>query len=231
MHWKTHAAIPGAAFLLAMLAISGFDLDRQIASALFYDGHWMGAHTAWANAWIHTGGRSLVLVIALAALVVLGAGSFTQRLRAWRRQALFVVLAIGLSTALVAVLKHTTNVDCPWALEGFGGTHPYVPLFRHRPDFLPTAACFPGAHSSSGFALICFYFLLPGGWRRIGLAAGLGTGLLFAFGQEARGAHFLSHDLASAALVWGVQLALSRLMLQHGSERAIDPALQPRLTV
>jgi hypothetical protein len=37
---------------------------------------------------------------------------------------------------------------------------------------------------------------------RLALAGGAGVGLLFAFGQEARGAHFISHDLASAFIVW-----------------------------
>jgi membrane-associated PAP2 superfamily phosphatase len=36
---------------------------------------------------------------------------------------------------------------------------------------------------------------------------------VFSLGQQARGAHFLSHDLASAALVWWVLLALYVRML------------------
>ena len=58
---------------------------------------------------------------------------------------------------------------------------------------------------------MCFYFV----WRdrsprlaRWGLSIGVGVGILFSIGQEARGAHFVSHDLVSAAIVWGVQLAL-----------------------
>ena len=58
---------------------------------------------------------------------------------------------------------------------------------------------------------MCFYFL----WRyrsprlaRWGLATGIGVGVMFSIAQEARGAHFLSHDLVSAAIVWFFQLAL-----------------------
>ena len=40
------------------------------------------------------------------------------------------------------------------------------------------------------------------------LTAGLLLGCAFVVGQEARGAHFLSHDLAGAAGVWRVQLGL-----------------------
>ena len=36
----------------------------------------------------------------------------------------------------------------------------------------------------------------------------IALGAAFSIGQEARGAHFLSHDLTSAAIVWFVQLGL-----------------------
>ena len=116
-----------------------------------------------------------------------------------------------LATTLVGALKAVTNVDCPWDLSEFGGVRPYVGLLEDRPDWLPRAKCFPGAHSASGFALMSFYFAwfkTPGRAKFIGLAGGLTTGLLFAFGQEARGAHFLSHDLVSGLLVWVVLLVL-----------------------
>ena len=123
------------------------------------------------------------------------------RLRRWRHQALFV-FAMVLVTATVGLLKVVTNVDCPWDLAGFGGDRPYVTLFGDRPDYLPRAQCFPGAHSSSGFALVCFYFVLRDRSRAAGaLGAGRAVlvGAVFSIGQQARGAHFLSHDLASAA--------------------------------
>jgi membrane-associated PAP2 superfamily phosphatase len=224
--WLTHAVLPGAAFLLLMALITTFHLDTRIANALFFDqstATWLGAHTRWAEAWIHGGGRGLVRAVALGAALML----FSRR---HRRAAAFVLVAIGLSTGLAGLLKHVTNIDCPWSLAGFGGGRPYVPLLGDRPDGLPPAACFPGAHSSSGFALLCFYFLLRDRSRHaaVALAAGLAVGALFAFGQEARGAHFLSHDLTSAALVWYVQLGL--YLRYAAPTRAIDSALHHRLT-
>src|SRR5207342_1086221 len=110
-----------------------------------------------------------------------------------------------LSTGIVGALKATTNVDCPWDLAEFGGDRPYVSLFADRPDSLPRARCFPGAHASSGFAFLFGYFLLRDGARRRArwaLAAAILLGVAFSVGQEARGAHFISHDLTSAAIVW-----------------------------
>jgi membrane-associated PAP2 superfamily phosphatase len=226
--WLTHAALPGAAFLLAMAIITTLQLDTRVANAFFFDpvtATWLGAHTRWAEAGIHTGGRDLVRAVALGGALLLLSSRH-------RRSAAFVLLAIALSTGVTGLLKHLTNVDCPWSLTGFGGDRPYVALFADRPDWLPPAACFPGAHSSSGFALICFYFLFRDQSRRAArtaLAGALALGTLFAFGQESRGAHFLSHDLTSLAVVWYVQLGL---YLRYAAARpAIDSALHSRLTL
>ena len=132
-------------------------------------------------------------------------------LRPGRRGAGFIVLAMMSSTLIVGGLKSVTNVDCPWDLAGFGGHNPYVALFADRPDALSRARCFPGAHSSSGFALVCFYFVYVDRSPRLArwlLAGAIAVGVAFSIGQEARGAHFLSHDLTSAAIVWFVQLGM-----------------------
>ncbi|MFM8480147.1 MAG: phosphatase PAP2 family protein, partial [Gammaproteobacteria bacterium] len=114
-------------------------------------------------------------------------------------------LCMALVPLVVGGLKTLTNVDCPWDVAGFGGTRPYVEWYLPRPDGLPHAACFPGAHSSSAFALFALYFL----WRdpypqraQVALVGVLVLGGLFSLAQQSRGAHFLSHDLASALIAW-----------------------------
>jgi membrane-associated PAP2 superfamily phosphatase len=100
-------------------------------------------------------------------------------------------------------------MDCPRALQRYGGDRPEVGLFDDRPDALPRALCFPGGHSSGGFSFLALYFLLGErrrAWRWAGLAAGLGLGFSFAGVQWARGQHFVSHDLVSAAIGWAVAL-------------------------
>jgi membrane-associated PAP2 superfamily phosphatase len=219
---RTHLWWPAAVFLAAFCLIETLRLDRRIAAALFYDSvthRWLGsgAADAWARGVIHDGGRWLARSVAGSALMMWLASFVTRRARHWRRSAGFVVLAMVASVAVVGGLKAVTNVDCPWDLAGFGGDRPYVTLFGDRPDALPRAKCFPGAHSSSGFALVCFYFL----WRdrsrraaRLALGAALLVGTIFSLGQEARGAHFLSHDFVSAGVVWFLQVALYARMLR-----------------
>jgi membrane-associated PAP2 superfamily phosphatase len=232
--WRAHAAAPLAGFSLAFYLLEGLALDPVLARAWYFDTtttHWLGTGAGdwWAHALLHTGGRWLVRAVAAGALSIWALSFALTRLREWRRGAGFVFVAIVLSTAIVGGLKAATNVDCPWDLAGFGGHNPYVSLFADRPDALPRAACFPGAHSSSGFALVCFYFL----WRdrsprraRRALFAALCVGIAFSIGQEARGAHFLSHDLTSAAIVWGVQLALYAGWLT-ASSRSSPPCRMP----
>lgn len=214
--WRTHAILPGVGFALALALLGAFDLDRAISHALFYDSvakQWLGAADGmwWARDVIHTGGRSLVQLVAAVVLFLWIATFFSERLRPWRRRAGFAFLAVALSTGIVGGLKAITNVDCPWDLSEFGGDRPYVTLFGDRPASLPHAACFPGAHASSGFALMFGYFLLRGRSRRRAkwaLFGAIAVGVIFSVGQEARGAHFLSHDLTAAAIVWFTQLFL-----------------------
>jgi membrane-associated PAP2 superfamily phosphatase len=233
LFWRNHAAWPLIGFALVFASVEALGLDRWIAGSLYFDsgaGHWLGTGTGdwWAHALLHDDGRWLVRGIAALAML-LWAGSFV--VPAWRNLRLragYVALSMVAATALVGGLKAVTNVDCPWDLAGFGGNHPYVALFAHRPDYLPLARCFPGAHAASGFALFSLYFA----WRdsargraRLCLFAAVLVGCLFAVGQEARGAHFFSHDLVAAAIVWFVQLALYAWLLKPGA--ATDDEASP----
>ena len=220
--WLGHALVPLLVFTAAFIALEVLGMDRRLTEAWYFDrttDHWLGTGAGewWARDLLHHRGRWLVRVVAAGALLAWLASFAIPALRHLRRDAGFVALAMLLSTAIVGGLKAVTNVDCPWDLAGYGGANPYVPLFGDRPDDLPHAKCFPGAHASSGFALLCFYFLWRDHLRRRAWAAlgiGIAVGVAFSIGQEARGAHFMSHDLTSAAIVWFVQLGLYAWLLQ-----------------
>lgn len=215
--WLRHAAVPAALFALVSVALALTEWNAAIARAWAFDGAhgWIGRGAWWAEDLLHDGGRNLVR--AIAALCLLSA-VLARRGSGLRRTAFYLFGAIAASTLLVGTLKQVTNVDCPWDLAGFGGSRPYLHLFADRPDCLPHAACFPGAHSASGFALIAFYFAFRDRNRRAarwGAALGLATGIAFSIAQEARGAHFLSHDLTSAFLAWCVSLILYAKVLRR----------------
>ncbi len=210
--WWRQARVPLVLFLLASVLIPATSFDTTLARAVFFDGtRWIGAESWWTNDFLHEGGRWAMRLVGVAALVVWGVGKVSRRHAHLKRPASYVAIAIILSTGLVGLIKSQTNVDCPSDLEGFGGDRPHVGLFEDRPNDLPHAACFPAAHSSSAFALFAFYFLWRERNRRLahaGLALGLVTGVIFGIAQQSRGAHFISHDVWSAFLVWIISLTV-----------------------
>jgi membrane-associated PAP2 superfamily phosphatase len=212
--WLLHAWLPLGAFAILATLLATTDIDLAIADRLFFDWQarrFIGKDAWWARDLVHTGGRDALRVVAAIALAMLAASFSVARCRRWRRPAAFVVTCLVGATLFVGSLKQVTNVDCPWDLARYGGNRPFVHIFGDRPDGLPRAACFPGAHSSSGFALVCFYFLLRErrrGVAQAALAGALAVGAVFSLAQQARGAHLLSHDLWSACIVWFICLGL-----------------------
>jgi membrane-associated PAP2 superfamily phosphatase len=225
--WRRLVWWPGIVFVLAFALVEIGQFDRTLARALFYspESGWLGAGAGnwWARDVIHQSGRWLPRGIAALAAAGWLVSFRVAALGKWRRELLYVFCGMALVIGSVGILKELTNVDCPWDLVDFGGANPYVPLFADRPNALKHAACFPAAHSSSGFALMAIYFALLGRAPRAArgaLYAAIAVGLVFAFGQEARGAHFLSHDLTSAALAWLILVSLYSAMLAPRPARA-----------
>ncbi len=143
----THFALPLAAFVALMLLFASTSIDVNLAHAWAYDDAlqvWVGRRHWWADVLLHRDGRDAILLVILALLGTLATGFFSARARAARRTAAYVLVTIALSWGLIGVLKHVTNVACPWDLQDFGGQRPHVALFETRPLGFVPAACFPG---------------------------------------------------------------------------------------
>ncbi|HEY7642801.1 MAG TPA: phosphatase PAP2 family protein [Steroidobacteraceae bacterium] len=212
--WWSHLQAPLAVFVALAVVFATTPLDVTIARAVFFDGahaQWIGASSWTVNELLHTGGRWTIRVL-LAVVLAFWIATFVERdWRGLRRPAAFLLISALLSIGVVGLLKTLTNVDCPWDLTPFGGRFPYVELFADRPNALRAGRCFPAAHASSGYALLALYFTFRerhAALAKVGLALGLLTGLTFGLAQQARGAHFVSHDLWSAFLVWTVTLSV-----------------------
>jgi membrane-associated PAP2 superfamily phosphatase len=218
--WLYHGLLPLALFILLVLVfeVSGLDLGF---SDFFYDfdaGRWLFKNSWWTEQLIHRGGRKLILFIALASLAAWALSFRLEKLRRWRRAALYLTLAIGVGTGLVAFGKAAINRHCPWDYDRYGGPVPYSGLFEPAPPGCTRGNCFPAGHASGGFSLMSSYFIFYGrsrGRAIAGLLAGLALGSLFGFGQVARGAHFVSHNLWTAAVCWFSALALYQWVF-HG---------------
>lgn len=207
----SHAVVPALAWLALMAMVHAFGVDAALSDRLHdgQAGRWLFDTGGWAYLGLYRGGRALVIGTVLLSVLLILAGFFRPRLQSLRRPASYLLACILLTTGLAGLGKHLTNMDCPTALQRYGGDRPQVGLFEDRPDALPRALCFPGGHSSGGFSFLALYFLLGErrrSWRWAGLASGLALGLSFAFVQWGRGQHFVSHDLVSAAIAWSVAL-------------------------
>lgn len=231
--WLRHAVWPLALLGLAALLVYGNGLDARVAGH-FYDaaaGGFPGHHAAWLEA-LHRAERVLPQTAGGGALLLWLASFAVPPARSLRRGALYVALCFALGPGLVMLGKRVSNVDCPWDLARYGGDRPEVGLFDDRPDALPPAQCFPSGHASGAYAFFAFYFLLRRHRRRAApavLAGAVALGLAFGLTQWARGAHFVSHDLWSAAICWNVCLLLAAACLRRPVPRAAPapPPLYP----
>jgi membrane-associated PAP2 superfamily phosphatase len=212
--WWRHARWPLKVFPAAALLFASTHIDLALSSTLFFDAsshQWLGAGNWWINDVVHTGGRWAVRIVVALALAAWIATLFRPSVRKLRRPLSYFVIAVVLTIGVVGLLKAVTNIDCPWDLQAFGGSFPYVQLFATRPVGLRHAQCFPAAHASTGYAFMALYFVACERSRKLavlGLGAGLLFGLIFGLAQQARGAHFASHDLWSAFLAWIIPLTL-----------------------
>lgn len=213
----------GVGLALAALLIwlfAGSALDFRL-SALAYS----PAERAFPlrDAWLmavagHSGLKHLGVLLWLGLLVVALVS------REWRREALHAAIGTLLAAAVVTHLRALSAHSCPWDLAQFGGAAQWFPIFGALPAEPGPGRCLPSGHASSGFALLSLYFALRDGHPRLaraGLALGGVLGLMAVAVQVARGAHFASHGLWTAWLVWVVNVALYVLM------RRLKPPLQP----
>lgn len=201
--------LPAAIAAIGILVLSWGDLDERLVDP-FYDaqtGTWPLKGSFWTGTLTHRYGQYLVIALGLGALAVLLAGRWLEAARRWRRPAAFLLFSILLPALVVAGLKYTSVIPCPWSAARYGGEIPHWGVFETPTPGTRPGHCFPGAHAASGFSLMCFYYLLRERSARLGwcgLAFGALIGTVFSVGQVARGAHFPSHNLWSMLIAWGI---------------------------
>ncbi|UVE18629.1 phosphatase PAP2 family protein [Pseudomonas sp. LS44] len=192
-------------------------LDFTIAH-LFYssDSGFIGRHDTFLEAVLHDRAKQAVILIGVLAIAGLLASVVFRGGAHLRRPLGYLVLAMGLSTAIVTPLKALTAVQCPWDLRDFGGQETYSALLAERPATLHPGRCWPGGHASSGFAFFSLFFLLRDRRPRLARVALLGAlilGGVFSLARMLQGAHFLSHNLWTALFDWLICLGAYRLVL------------------
>lgn len=110
-----------------------------------------------------------------------------------------------LCTAVVGILKSQSAHACPWSMTA-ALPHGFLWVLKNE-----NGHCFPGGHASTGFAFMTGYFVyrLSNPKRAyFFLFSGFILGFAMGWAQMMRGAHFLSHNLWTAWVVWLVNVLI-----------------------
>ena len=206
--------------LLAVAAVLGFFgfrgtggewIDFRV-QAWFWDGQdWLiPKDSGWPHTLAYTGPKALLYLFALWLLWVM---AFPARAPAWmgRRRAAYLFLAMAAISVACTQLREVTSMATPRQLTMYGANPgvPHLLLFEAKPVGYPSDA-FPAGHASGGFALLALAFAWSAPLaRRRGVALALLYGGWMGLYQIARGEHFLSHTLATAALAWLLAVCLA----------------------
>lgn len=217
--WVTHLLLPLVAAITLLTLFERTAIDLWLADKWF---ELEGGHWAWRDHWltydiIHHRGKQMVIACGLLLLSMIALSFHLPRLRNWRLPMTYLLTSMALVPALIARSKRFSPVPCPWDLERYGGTALYQHSLNYSFGPAEIGHCFPSGHASGGFALLAVYFTTYLYTRRpvLALLPGLVVGSVFALGQQARGAHFLSHDLWSLSLCWFGALGLFLLFRPH----------------
>lgn len=219
-----HASRPSlvrpALALAAVVGFFGFHgtggewLDLMVQS-WFWDGRdWLIPKDAgWFHRLAYTGPKVGLYFFALG---LLWAIAFPSRSPAWlgRRRATYLFVSMAAISLACTQLRDVTQMATPRDLAMYGALPPnaweHLLLFDPKPPHYPSNA-FPAGHASGGFALLSLAFAWgASAARRRGLLIGCLYGGAMGLYQVARGEHFLSHTLATAALAWLLAAALAR---------------------
>lgn len=211
--------------LAAALAVSGLMAALQVdfwwADRLFAaQGHaWNLRSHPLTEGLLHKGGKDASAILWLLVVAGMAWSCIDVRRAHWRRPLAYLVSVTVLAALLVAGIKSVSGMDCPWDLARYGGDRAFVGLFESRPTTMPPASCFPAGQASAGYAWVTLYFFFLVTRPRLrwaGLALALLAGTTLGFGQQLRGAHFVSHDLWTLVVCWLVALSGYALFFRAG---------------
>lgn len=222
--WKRAAVflLVGLAGLLLTCALEAFTSLDLMVQDLFYraeNGTWLAdARSPGPRFVFYTFPK--ILLICGGCLVLGGLFNFCKilPLRLSRPEAMFVLLCLISIPLLVSALKGITRIHCPSELQRYGGSEQYRKFTSLAPATPQKVRphCFPAGHASGGFALVSLYFLKTN-WRWF--LVFFGYGWTMGLYQMLKGAHFLSHTLATMFLAFFICGALALIFARVNPPR------------
>jgi membrane-associated PAP2 superfamily phosphatase len=212
--------MPVAIVLLATFT----DIDLRLADAV-YDAR-LGDFP-WRHAWLAEVFSHVLLkrMLTGVALVFIGLALYDLARPGAHRWRLRVVAGCAIVIpSIIALLKQLSSSHCPWDIDRYGGSAPYVRLLEALPAGIAPGHCMPAGHASSALWLISLAVLfLPARPRTAAAVFGamLAFGIALGYLQQMRGAHFLTHTL------WSVWIACAVLFVFLQAQAATTTLLRP----
>ncbi|SEI68588.1 Membrane-associated enzyme, PAP2 (acid phosphatase) superfamily [Allopseudospirillum japonicum] len=202
--------IPVFLLLGASAASTSLGIDEALAHYFFDQttGVWPWRHAWLTSELLHQDARYFFMTVY--GLLIMMAAYYYYKHPQHPNRNIMNYLLITLVTSLVSVslLKKVTHLPCPWDVATFGGRWPETPAWWQMfSQQYPKGYCFPAGHASSGWASLGLYFIAPYYSKKIRWCFYLSVpfvSLILGFAQQMRGAHFLSHDLATCALCYAI---------------------------
>src|SRR5690606_39275308 len=130
-----HFWLPLPVFATALgIATLGHGDQRLADLAYGLEGYaWTLRHAYLTEQVVHVMGRDASATAWRLVLAAWLATFASSRWSQWQRPLAYLLISTLLSASLVAWIKLWSNMDCPWDLLRYGGTHPRVGLFGLRP--------------------------------------------------------------------------------------------------
>lgn len=213
------ALLCGFCLWLCSIAANLSGLDMMISNRVY---EMFGGVFPRSNWWlqqilhddVHRGFIGIVVLLAVLSVVP----PFFKKDIAWQPKLRLFVLSGLLYIGVDMLLKSTTTFPCPWSLESFGGIKHQPPHYADifNMEKYGRGHCFPAGHSTSGYFWLGLAFVFAGNHPRrlLYLLALLPLGLTLSVTQLLRGAHFLSHELATMGLAFILFSTLPVLLMK-----------------
>lgn len=232
MTWRSRPLCAALAALL-LTAVVGIamttSVDIRISDAIFAAGSsaWPLPHAGWTRAAGYEGPKYALIVFALLLIAGLARPELLRRFGLERREAAYLIACLAIVPATIGFLRSQSDIVCASQLLRYGGE--VADSLGHFTLARLTAndglhGCFPSGHASGGFALLALGMLDRKPLTRMTLwLFALLYGSYMGIYQLLRGAHFLSHVVASALIAQIVVCLVAHFML---AESSVTPARQ-----
>lgn len=207
-------------------------VDIRISDAIFAagGGAWPLPHAGWTRVAGYEGPKYALIVFGLLLVAGLARPELLRRVNLGRRETAYLLACLAIVPATIGLLRSQSDIVCASQLLRYGGdvadSLGHFTLARLAAND-GLHGCFPSGHASGGFALLALGMLDRRPVTRMTLwLVGLLYGSYMGTYQLLRGAHFLSHVVASALIAQIVVCLVARFML---AQRSVTPARQPSI--